>query len=913
MTKNKYHVRWLAVFITTACLTTSVKAQVMADYSTPKDSTYWPISSGSADMLTEERMNKGLVTNALQAISGQTAGVSVSSTGADRMAMLNSVRVRGTTSIIGGNDPLVIIDGVSSDLIALSNIYPADIESFTILKNASETALYGSRGASGVIEVKTKKGHGGNFHIYYDSNLGFEKVYKNVEMLGREEYISNAKRLGLSYNDGGYDTDVPNAITRTGYVQSHHVAFGGGSDQSNYRASIGFLSHNTVIKINQFQNLMAKIDLTQKAFEDRLVVDLGAFVSSQDGSSISDVQKLFYSAAAQNPTFPFDENAKSGWKKNSTAWHINPPDALLNDKNDERNYNFSMHMSLNFDVAKMINLKNALLNLRLFSSYSFVSTETSNYTPNYVADDGKASRKERKMEKWLGNAVLTLDKKWDVHHLEVKLLTEFQRDKTTAFWTEARVFASNEFGYDNLGAASTIPYGGTGSEYDKPWLGSILGSVGYCLHDYFKLTFTARGDATSMVDKKHRWGLFPSVSGEWNVMKSFPELADYKFSFLKVRMGNGVSGNLGGISSYYSMPLLREVGRVMINNVPTVTMGLVRNYNKDLKWESRATFNIGADIGWLNNRIVLTTEYYRSKTYNMLYLYDVPMPPYPFDKLLANLGSMSNRGFELGLGITPIQHKDMELNVNVNFSWQRNKLISLSGDYNGAYMTASDITSIGGLFGAGINGGNNNIVYQIVGQPLGVFYLPHCTGLTKNADGTYKYEIEDLDHNGKVNIEDGSDRYIAGQATPKMTLGSNISFRYKAFDISLQMNGAFGHKIYNGSALSYMNMSSFPDYNVMKEAPEMNIYDQTATDYWLESGNYLHFDYLTVGWNVPITSKFVRSLRLSCSVNNLATITSYSGNTPMINSYVVDSTLGIDDKRSYPAYRTYSFAVSMSF
>ena len=146
-----------------------------------------------------------------------------------------------------------------------------------------------------------------------------------------------------------------------------------------------------------------------------------------------------------------------------------------------------------------------------------------------------------------------------------------------------------------------------------------------------------------------------------------------------------------------------------------------------------------------------------------------------------------------------------------------------------------------------------------------------------------------------------------------MTLGSNISFRYKAFDVSLQMNGAFGHKIYNGSALSYMNMGSFPDYNVMKEAPERNIYDQTATDYWLESGNYLQFDYLTVGWNVPVKSKYIRSLRVSCSVNNLATITSYSGNTPMINSYVVDSTLGIDDKRSYPAYRTYSFAISMSF
>jgi hypothetical protein len=255
----------------------------------------------------------------------------------------------------------------------------------------------------------------------------------------------------------------------------------------------------------------------------------------------------------------------------------------------------------------------------------------------------------------------------------------------------------------------------------------------------------------------------------------------------------------------------------------------------------------------------------------------------------------------------------MELNINVNVSFQKNKLISLSGDYNGTYMGAASITAMGGLNGAGFHGGYNNIVYQIVGKSLGVFYLPHCTGLKKNSDGSYSYEIEDLDHNGKVNIEDGGDRYVAGQATPKMTLGSNISFRYRAFDVTLQMNGAFGHKIYNGTSLTYMNMGSFPDYNVMAKAPKRNIKDQTATDYWLEKGDYLNFDYLTVGWNVPVRNKYISSLRVSCSVNNLGTITSYSGLTPMINSYVASSTLGIDDKRSYAPYRSYSVALSIQF
>lgn len=897
-----------------SCLAQSSKAQTTGNKLSLKDTIYWQNNSGSVAKLTEERMNKGLVTNPLQALNGKAAGVNVTSSGTNHMAMLSSVRVRGTTSIIGGNDPLVIIDGVSSDLATLSNIYPADIESFTILKNASETALYGSRGASGVIEVKTKIGHGGQFHISYDGNIGFETVYKNLQMLRREGYTSTAQRMGVYFNDGGYDTDFPHAITRTGFVQSHHVAFSGGSEQSNYRASIGFIDHNTVVRTNEYENMVAKIDLSQKAFDDILKVDLGAFVSSQINHNIFDLQKLFYSAATQNPTFPFDINANGSYKKNGGASQITPPDALLNQKDDERSYNFSTHMTMKTDLARLVGLKGSPLALQLFGSYTFNSTENAKYTPTWVGDNGKAYRGEHKNEKWLVNAMLSWEKDWNIHHVDVKLLTEYQRDKKTGFWTEVKGFTSNAFGYDNIGAGSTLPWGGTGSEYDQPWLASVMGSASYRFSDYAKLTFTTRGDASSMMNKRNRWGWFPSLSGEWNVLKTFPNLEKLYISSLKLRMGEGVSGNLGSISSYNSLLLLRQIGLVMVNGSPTVSMGLLRNNNPDLKWERRSTFNVGTDMSFFGNRFVLTAEYYSSKTHDMLYLYDVPVPPFAYDKMLANLGSMTNSGFEIGFGISPIQQKDMELNLNVNISWQKNKLVSLSGNYNGSDMTASDITSIGGLYGAGLHGGNNNIVYQIVGQPLGVFYLPHCTGLSKNADGSYVYEIEDLDHNGVVNIEDGSDRYIAGQATPKMTLGSNISFRYKAFDISLQMNGAFGHKIYNGTALSYMNMYSFPDYNVMRDAPEMNIKDQTATDYWLEKGDFLNFDYLTIGWNVPLkTKKYIRSLRLSCSVNNLATITSYSGITPMINSYAVDSTLGIDDKRSYPAYRTFSFALSVSF
>ena len=297
---------------------------------------------------------------------------------------------------------------------------------------------------------------------------------------------------------------------------------------------------------------------------------------------------------------------------------------------------------------------------------------------------------------------------------------------------------------------------------------------------------------------------------------------------------------------------------------------------------------------------MLTADYYTSKTKDMLYVYDVSVPPFAYDKLLANLGSMKNSGLELGFGITPIREKDMELAINMNWSFERNKLISLNGWHNGEYLTVPDTKGIGALWGAGFHGASD-VVMQMVGQPLGVFYLPHCTGLTTNADGSKSYEIAD----------DGN--RICGQATPKALMGSNIAFRFHQWDITLQMNGAFGHKIYNGTSLTYMNMLSLPNYNVMKGAPEKGIKDQTISDYWLECGNYVNFDYLTLGWNIPTFSKFIQSIRLSVSVNNLATITSYSGLTPMINSSVVDSTLGIDDKRTMPVYRSYSMGLSIQF
>ena len=526
------------------------------------------IENGSVGQVTEDRMNKGLVTNPISALSGQAAGVTVSNAD-NRMAMLSSVRVRGTTSLTGGNEPLVVIDGVTADLATLSSIYPADIESFTILKNAAETAQYGSRGASGVIQVKTKTGHGGQFHISYDGNFGFQSVYKNMEMLDRDGYIRTAQNLGLTYNDGGFNTDFPSAITRTGLVQNHHVAFSGGTEQSNYRASVGLMDHQTVIRDRSFSNFVAKLDLTQKAFDNRLTIDLGVFGSSQRNKFIYDEWELFYSAAAQNPTF-YEGMTNGAWKKNTTALWINHPFALLEKKDHEKMLSFNSHLQLAFNILPG-------LKVTAFGSYSFNSTENRQFMPTWVWAQGQAYRGEKKIEDWLANLKVDYSHTWDIHQLQLSALGEYQENNRSGFFTTVKGFTTNKFGYDNLQAGSLRPYGGTGSSYERPVLISFLANAKYTLMDRYTLNVNARYDGSSMMGSNDKWGFFPSISGEWNIKKE-PFMAPVDWiSQLKLRSGFGYSGNLGGIDSYYSLQMLQPMGLVPLNGASAVTLGYAQN------------------------------------------------------------------------------------------------------------------------------------------------------------------------------------------------------------------------------------------------------------------------------------------------------------------------------------------------
>lgn len=847
--------------------------------------------AGAVEKVTGERINKGLVTSSIEALSGQAAGVQVT-TGGNQEAMVSAVRVRGTTSLTGGNDPLVIIDGVTSDLATLSTIYPADIESFTILKDASETAQYGSRGASGVIQVATKKGRQSQFHISFDGTVGFEDIYKHINMLNAAQFRQAATKLGLDYIDMGANTNFSKSIERRGFVQNHHIAFGGGSETANYRASVGVMEHKTVIKTNNYRTYIAKLDISQQAFENRMTVDLGLFGSLQKNNYLPFQQKLLFSSHTFNPTFPDGVNDDGTYSQVTDALWINNPNSLLTMKQDEDNGHFNVHLNATYSLLE--NLK-----LRVFGSYSYNTVNNSHHYPTIVWSHGEAYRGNDKSEESLGNISLDYNLKLKNSSLNLMALLEESMEKGTGFYTTVSNFSTDAFGYDKLSAGSARPWDGTDSHYTDAHMESFLLHAQYSLLDRYTITANARADASSKFGKNNRQGFFPSVSGAWVISKE-EWMKHLRFiNNAKLRVGYGLSGNLGGIGPYNSMQLIQPNGVVPVNGALVTTLGIIRNANPDLKWEVKRTFNVGLDLLLWDSRIALTIDHYHSKTTDMLYVYDVPVPPFTYDKLLANMGSMKNSGLEIGFGITPLRTKDMDLTINMNWSFERNKLLSLDGDYNGQHLTAPTMTGISSLWGPGFHGASD-VVMQIVGQPLGVFYLPHCNGLVKDDDGSLYYDVTD----GKS---------ICGQATPKAMMGSNIAFRYRQWDLTIQMNGAFGHKIYNGTKLNYMNMLSLPNYNVMQGAPEMNIQDQTISDYWLERGDYVNIDYLTIGWNVPLRTKYVQGLRLAASVNNLATFTGYSGLTPMINSSVINGTLGIDDKNVIPPYRSYTMSLSIQF
>ena len=773
----------------------------------------------------------------------------------------------------------------------LSTVNPTDIESFRILKDASETAQFGSRGASGVIEVRTLRGEEGKLRIHYNGSFSAGTVYKTLPMLSGDAYRLICQAHGLSYMDKGANTNWQNEISRTAFSHHHHLAFTGGTKLTTYRASVGYIDDQYVVKNTGSRSFIANMNLSQRMWDDILKIDIGMFGSLQQVKRPFNEQKLFYSAACFNPTYGSERNASGGWDGDPGASQIANPMAWLENSSQPSDAHLSTNLHLDFKLIESLHLK-------ILGAYTYHRADESLTAP--TEEGGLAYRSTGKTHDVLANMVLDYNQSWGAQALSAMAMAEINSNMSEGFHVTTYQSGAVLIGADRLSGGSIRPWEGTDSYRAQANMLSFMGRISYTILERYNLTASLRTDGSSKFGKNNRWGCFPSVSASWTISNEpwMPE--NDALDHLRVNGGYGMTGNQSAIDSYLTMMLYEPNGVAEVSGKGITTYAALRNANPDLKWEVSHTGNVGVDMSLFKGRLVANVSYYNTLITDMLYPYRVSTPPYTYPTMIANLGSMRNEGVEVSIGGTIVKTKDWKFSINANVTWQRNKLLSLSGRHGSEYLYAADYQAIASVSGAGSHGGDNDIVWQIVGQPLGTFYLPKCTGLEDNGHGGYTY--------GE------GERYIAGQATPKVLLGSNISLKYKNWDLSIQINGAFGHKIFNGTSLAYMNLGSLPFYNVLQAALEKKIYDQQVTDYWLEKGDYINFDYITIGYQVPLpVNKVVETLRLVATMNNIGTISAYSGYTPIINSTNVNSTIGVDDKRSYPLSHLFTFGLSIGF
>ena len=877
--------------------------------------------SGAVDRVKKEDMNKGVVTSPADALKGKSAGVIISSSGGDPMGTTN-IRIRGTSSLSGGSDPLVIIDGVFADMTMMNALAPGDIESMTILKDASETAQYGSRGAAGVIVITTTKGKTGFASIEYNGQFGVNTIFKNIEMMSADQYRSEVARLGLTATDLGGNTNWLDEIERTGLTQNHNIAFSQGNDKGNMRASLGIIQRQGALKNSDMTNYTAKLDAQQFAFDKKLKMELGVMASQRDGKMQYDPQKIFYSAAAYNPTYPTVKNSEGRWDEDLLANEIYNPLGQLEIDNRYNVGSVNVHGKLTWTILSG-------LNLSAFGSYSYLNIEKKRYIPNDIRQgelngNGWAYLGNTNRKDLMGNIQLSYSKDLQKHHIDALAVMEGQRYKTFEYETQSKGFQTNDFKYNNLQAGANVTWGNNTSKATEYTIASYMARLNYMYNDRYIATVNFRTDGSSKLGANHKWGYFPSASLAWVISnESFLQQAK-AIDNLKIRASYGVTGNQDAISPYNSLSLYSPNGVATVGGSNVTTFGIASNPNPDLQWETKKTFDVGADLSMFGNRLNVTLDWYTSKTSKLLYTYTVPVPPFVYTTLLANMGEMTNSGLEFAVRGDIVKSKDFTFNAGMNLSFQKNKLNSLSGTYKGQELTTSEHIVIANVNAAGLTQ-NTGVTYLIEGQPIGVFYLPHCTGFTE--DG--QYILEDIDGDGNIDTGDSGDRRICGQAIPKAYLGADLNFKYKNWDLTMQFNGAFGHKIYNGTSMTYSNYNNFPTYNLLADAGEHNngkgIRDIQISDYWLEKGDYVNFEYITLGYNFTkeqLGSKFLENIRIALSCNNVCTLTGYSGLTPMINSAstvrqsegtTTYGTLGLDDKRIYPLTRTFSLSVNVRF
>ncbi|MDJ1467068.1 SusC/RagA family TonB-linked outer membrane protein [Xanthocytophaga flava] len=861
--------------------------------------------TGAVATISSENLNQGAVTNPLQQIAGRAAGVNVSQTGSEP-GSAPSVRIRGITSLIGGNDPLVVVDGIQGNMDLLNQVPPNEIESIDILKDASATAIYGSRGAPGVIIVTTKKGKEGKTTVEYSATASADFIPRKLDVLGANEWWEQAQLNGVPASaNHGSSTDWYNILTRTGNTQNHTLSFGGGLPTFSYRASVTAILQNGVVLNSSNRKYIARVQATQRALDDKLTltINLNNAINNTTGSP-SSVNRAAFStnlitnAYLMRPTDPVYNTDGSYYTDPNVFEYFNPYAISQTVVNEGKNSNLFGSLRADLEIVDG-------LTAGWFGSWRKTDNTWGYFLPaastvaSAINNKGIANITNNRQDEKLMDISLNYQKKAGQHMVNGLAVYEWQNQTYQGNYAQARGFVNDIATYNalQLGDLSRVQPGDMSSYKNDRTLVSFLGRVNYSFADRYLFTVSFRRDGSSVFGKNNKWGNFPSASVAWQLHQESFMAGQKLFDQLKLRAGYGVTGNQQGLYPQNSLSLVGAAGVTYFGGSQITNFTITQNVNEDLRWETRKQANIGIDFALLDSRLSGSIDAFTATTDNLLFNYSVPQPPFPYGTIIANVGSILNKGLELSLSYQLIKTDNTTLTLAGNVSLLRNEVLELSGSINGVPLNTDYVSW-----------GPNS--FLIKGKPIGTFFILQHTGKTENNAET----VADRDGNGIIDQGVRSpDRAYAGNALPTHTYAFTPTLKHKNLDVTMVWRGSGGNKIYNGLRQNLSLMENIGKANVLKSAVADGIYTtQYGSDLWLENGSYLRLDNVTVGYTIRSASlKYIDHLRIALTANNLALITRYSGVDPELNVSGGNGFGG--DNGIYPRTRSIALGLNVVF
>lgn len=847
--------------------------------------------SGSVANVQAKDFNSGVNRDAASLLRGKVAGLTITS-GSGDVSSGETIRLRGTSSLTGSSAPFVVIDGVPG--LPMSAVAPQDIESISVLKDASASAIYGSRSASGVILITTKTG-GGKARISYEGYAALETVSNKPRMLTADEwrqYVSD-QQMDVSGLDLGGNTDWFDEILRQGISQNHSLSLTGGGTNTNYRASFNYLNRQGIVKRNDLDNLNGRLTFNQKALNDRLDITLTGAITQRDYSPAD--SRNFELAYNMIPVYP-TKNSDGSWFE-VQGYDLGNP--LHNVMENRRDYKTSIYYVNAQTSVHLLDGLTASLNLHRERETSDYGSYNSSQTERGRDDRGFASRsfftRDRKLMETTVNYQANLA---GAHDLELLGGYSYEDGYYQSAAGQSRQFITDLFDYNNLGAGEILRAGDVASGKNMYKLISFFARADYAFDQKYILTATLRRDGSSKFGRHHKWGTFPSVSAAWNIADE--EFLKGKLSELKLRTGYGVVGNQEGLNPYQTLELYTANGRYYDNGSWYQAYQIGQNANPNLKWEETSMFNVGVDFRTMNGRLSGTVEYYDKRTKDLLYTYQVPVPPFLYPSMIANVGAMSNKGVELLLNGLAIDKPSFSWSVSVNLAHNKNLITKLSGNE----FTTSSIK----LGSASVRGAAHTTTHILEeGKEVGTFFGWRNLGL----DEAGKYIMDDM-VDGKAGLTDDDRTYI-GSAQPTLTYGINNTFTYKAFELSFFLRGVYGNDVLNFSRMSYATTLWLPGGNVLKDALTSGLSDSPVySSYYIEKGSFLRLDNVSFSYRFkPNVIQGVDQLRLFFTGQNLFVITQYKGMDPEVDMSGLSP--GMEGRNYYPKARTVSLGLSVSF